>query len=96
MKLRIADGEYRTSFHQDIEVPEFAYSPKDQCLVFTLGGFDGFYPSNYTTKVPINRIVFLKDYILIMVEGKKNVPLLAEEIAERSAHFSETRANVRT
>lgn len=95
MKIRIADGEYRTSFHQDIDVPEFAYSPKDQCLVFTLGGYDGFYPSNYKTKVPIDRIVFLNDYILIMVEGRKNVPLLAEEIAERSAYFSETRANVR-
>ncbi len=95
MKLRIADGESRKSFHQDIEVPEFAYSPKDQCLVFTLGISDGFYPSNYKTKVPINRIVFFHDYVLIMVDGKKNVPILAEEIAERSAHFFETLSNVR-
>ena len=95
MKLRIADGEYRNSFHQDIEVPEFAYSPKDQCLVFTLGGFDGFYPSNYTTKVPINRIVFRHEYVLIMVKGKENVPLLAEELTEQSAYFAKTRSNVR-
>ncbi|TWU49342.1 hypothetical protein [Rubripirellula reticaptiva] len=95
MKLRIADGEYRNSFHHDIQVSEFAYSPKDQCLVFTLGISDGFYPSNYETKIPIQRIVFHKDYILIMVEGKQNVPLLAEEIAERNAHYAKTRSSVR-
>jgi hypothetical protein len=95
VKLRIADGEYRNSFHQDIEVPEFAYSPEDQCLVFTLGFSDGFYPSNYKPKVPINRIVFFHNYVLIMVKGKENVPLLAEEITEQSAHFAKTRSNVR-
>ena len=95
MRVRIADGEYRRSFHQEIEISEFAYSPKDQCLVFTLGISDGFYPSNYETKTLIERIVFNGDHVLVLVKHKQDVPLLAEELLERDAHYAQTRSSVR-
>ena len=95
MKLLIADSEYRRAYSREIDISEFAWSPADSALVFTMGISDGFYPSNYVPPVRIQRICFERTHVRILVKTEAEVDLLALDLVAQDAKYAETRRHVR-